>query len=81
MRWEIAKSVLMADFVGPRKKWPKSGGPVVKNLEEEEYLCNRSNCSQIFRKQYTIIFYKFQALVTSITRKVIDVTGKNLVLR
>ena len=45
----------MADFMGVRKKYPRKRG---KNLYEEEYLFNRSDSSELFRKQYNNRFPK-----------------------
>ena len=70
----------MADFVGAQKKWPKNRRPGGQKFIRED-LFNRSNWSQLFRKHDNNHFLKFQALVTSITGKVIDVSAKYFVLR
>ena len=38
--WQIAKSVLMADFMGLRKNNIKSGGPGVKELIKKKNICS-----------------------------------------
>ena len=60
----------------------KNGGPGVKKINKRETICSIVIIVvQFLDNVITIIFPKFQNLVTSTTGKVINVTGKKLVLR
>ena len=67
----------MADFVGPREKWPKKRRPRGQKIYKRNNICSIVLIVvNYLDNNITIIFLKFQALVTSITGKVIDVSGK-----
>ena len=67
----------MADVMGLRKNYPQERRPGGQKINKTKNICS----IVIIIVQYldsiiTIIFSKFQTLVTSITGKVIDVSGK-----
>ena len=69
----------MADDMGFRKNCPKKRRPGGQKINKTKNICSTVTIVvQYLDNIIRIMFPKFQTLVTSITGKVIDVSGKKL---
>ena len=71
----------MTDFMGLWKEYSQKQRPGGQKINKTKSICSVVMILFNYLDIITIILQKFQTLVTSIAGKLIDVSGKKLILR